>query len=339
MDVPALQAPPATVLIIEDDRRIATMLLETLDLEGYEPIIAGTGEEGVRRAVLDQPQLVICDLMLPGMDGFEVVRQLRAHMRTRHIPILVLSARHDVDYKVRALERANDYLTKPFDTNELLARIKTQLRIYQSQALSALTGLPSGLAVEEEINTCLRTSAPWAILYPDLDHFKAYNDRYGPLAGNNLIRLLAQIIEETVNELGDETNFVGHFGGDDFVVITSPDCAEAICLRVEARWDSESKIYYSAEDLARGTLVSTDRQGKPQVFPLVGVSIGVVTNLRRPIVTREEFSRVAAETKHRAKQIPGSSHFIDQRASSHDRLPAPHPDPGPESLYPLQPAE
>lgn len=337
MDVPAFQSPPATILVIEDDARIATMLTETLDLEGYEPLVANSGEEGVRRALHDQPQLVICDLMLPGMDGFEVVRQLRASPRTRHIPILVLSARDEVDCKVRALELANDYLTKPFDTNELLARIRAQLRLYQTNMLSALTGLPSGLAVEDAINSCLRTSAPWAILYPDLDHFKAYNDRYGPLAGNNLIRLLARIIEESSAEVGTERDFLGHIGGDDFVVITAPERAEPVCHRIEARWDVESKAFYTAEDLSRGTLASTDRQGRQQVFPLVGVSIGVVTNAARPIVTREEFSRVAAETKHQAKLITGSSHFIDRRASSHERLPTPLADGGPNDLF--QPLE
>lgn len=333
MDVPALQAPPATILVIEDDVRIATMLTETLELEGYEALVASSGEEGVRQAIHHQPQLVICDLMLPGMDGFEVVRQLRASARTRHIPILVLSARHGVDCKVRALELANDYLTKPFDTDELLARIRAQLRLYQTNMLSALTGLPSGLALEDAINSCLRTSAQWAILYPDLDHFKAFNDRYGPLAGNNLIRLLAHIIEESVAEAGTERDFIGHFGGDDFVVITTPERAESICCRIEARWDIESKVYYTAEDLARGVLISTDRQGNRQVYPLVGVSIGVITNAARPIVTREEFSRVAAETKHQAKLIPGSSHFIDRRASSHESLPTPLADSGPTDLF------
>lgn len=339
MDVPSLQAPPATILIIEDDTRIAHMLRDTLELEGYEPLLAGTGEAGIQCALHEQPQLIICDLILPGIDGFEVVSQLRSGHRTRHIPILVLSARHDVDYKVRALERANDYLTKPFDTNELLARIRAQLRMYQTNALSPLTGLPSGLAVENAINACLRNSTPWAILYPDLDHFKAYNDRYGPLAGNNLIRLLSHIIEESVNELGNQTDFVGHFGGDDFVVITTPDRAEALCLRIEARWDTENRAYYSAEDLAQGTIISVDRQGNQQVFPLVGVSIGVVTNAIRPIVTREEFSRVAAETKHQAKKMPGSSHFIDQRADGHKTFGSPLTDSTPYGFIPIQPTE
>lgn len=338
MDVPALQAPPATILIIEDDARIARMLRETLELEGYEPLVAATGEEGVRRALHDQPQLIVCDLILPGIDGFEVVRQLRAGTRTRHIPILILSARHDVDYKVRALERANDYLTKPFDTDELMARIRAHLRMHQTNALSPLTGLPSGLAVENAINMCLRTSAPWAILYPDLDHFKAYNDCYGPLAGNNLIRLLASIIEETVQELGNSTDFVGHFGGDDFAVITTPDRVDAICLHIESRWDQESLVNYKAEDRERGTLASIDRQGIEQVFPLVSVSIGVVTNTARPIVTREEFSRVAAETKHHAKRMLGSSHFVDKRSSSHELLGPSLPD-GLGGFVSFQPGE
>lgn len=322
MDVPGLESPPATILIIEDDVKIAHLLQETLEFEGYSAVVATRGEDGIAYAARELPQLVLLDLMLPGIDGFEVVQMLRANTRTAHIPVVVLSARHDVEDKVRALECANDYLTKPYDGDELLARIRSHLRNARSTAMSPLTGLPGGLAVETAINQCLRSTQPWAILYLDLDHFKAYNDVYGPLQGNELIRLLARVALESVRELGDDFEFVGHIGGDDFIIITSPERAEPLCRRVEARWDRESRAHYSPEDASRGTIVATDRQGRRQIYPLVSVSIGVVTNLLRPITTREEFSRVAAEVKRQAKYLPGSSHLVDQRSSRADDRPA-----------------
>jgi diguanylate cyclase (GGDEF)-like protein len=318
MDVTGLQLPPPVILVIEDDPAISRLLQETLELEGYTVLIAATGEEGIALAVSDLPHLVILDLMLPGIDGFAVVDALRANERTAHMPVLVLSAYKDVDYKVRALEAANDYLTKPFDGDELIARVRNQLRNLRSILASPLTGLPAGLRVEHAIEQCLRSSEPWAILYLDLDHFKAYNDVYGFVAGNEVIRLLARVAGESLREEGNPTDFLGHIGGDDFLITTTPDCAEAVCQSIEARWDRESLRLYAPEDLQRGGLLAQNRLRQIQFYPLISVSIGVVTNQRRQIATMEEFSRIAAEVKQRAKANPGSSHYFDQRASSRD---------------------
>jgi diguanylate cyclase (GGDEF)-like protein len=316
MDVPALDSPPPRILVVEDEPAIARLLHATLEAEGYATLVARTGEEGIEQAVREVPELILLDLVLPGIDGFEVVQRLRGNARTAHIPVVVLSARHDTNDKVRALNsQANDYLTKPFNFDELMARIRTQLRNVRESLLSPLTGLPSGLRIEHSIAQTLRSNQSWAILYLDLDNFKAYNDVYGPLRGNELIRLLGRVANESVREAGNPNDFVGHIGGDDFIVITTPNRTQSICERIVSRWDRESFSYYSPEDAQRGTLIAEDRQGQLQVYPLVGVSIGVVTNQHRPIVTMEAFSRIAAEAKLRAKAISGSSYFVDQRGS------------------------
>lgn len=315
MDVTAFEAPPPAILIVEDDPAIGRMLAATLEAEGYAALVAQSGEEGIARAMREVPQLLILDLLLPGMDGFAVVEYLRGNIKTAHIPVVILSARHDTADKVRAFaSQVDDYLTKPFNTDELLARIRTQLRHSQENTLSALTLLPSGLRVERAIEQQLSGSGLWSILYLDLDNFKAFNDVYGFLRGNELIRLLARIASETVRDQGNITDFVGHIGGDDLVIITTPDRVEPICRGVITRWTVESRASYDPADLARGALIATDRQGVMQRFPLVGVSIGVVTNMRRPISSMEEISAVAAEVKHKAKSLPGSSYYIDQRS-------------------------
>lgn len=323
MDVTAFESPPPSILIVEDDPTIGRMLAATLEAEGYSALVASSGEEGIARAMRDVPQLLILDLLLPGIDGFTVVERLRGNIKTSHIPVVILSARHDTADKVRAFaSQVDDYLTKPFNTDELLARIKTQLRHSQENTLSALTLLPSGLRVERAIEQQLAGADLWSILYLDLDNFKAFNDVYGFLRGNELIRLLARIVSETVRDEGNLTDFVGHIGGDDLVIITTPDKVDTVCQRIIARWSAESRALYDPADLAHGALVAKDRQGVTQRFPLVGVSIGVVTNLRRPITTMEEVSAVAAEVKHKAKSIPGSSYYIDQRGA-HDGPPPP----------------
>ena len=152
MDIPALELPPPRILVVEDEPAIARLLHAMLEAEGYATLVEHTGEDGIESALREMPELIILDLMLPGMDGFEVVKRLRSNARTAHIPVLILSARHDTNDKVRALNsQANDYLTKPFNSDELLARIRTQLRQVRESLLSPLTGLPSGLRIEHAI--------------------------------------------------------------------------------------------------------------------------------------------------------------------------------------------
>jgi diguanylate cyclase (GGDEF)-like protein len=313
---PAFEAPPATILVVEDDPQLGRLLRETLEIEGYAVKVAPSGEEGLSYALREVPQLLLLDIMLPGIDGFEVVEQLRRNAKTAHIPVVMLTARQDTADIVRAFDsEVDDYLTKPFKTDELIVRIRTQLRHVRESLLSPLTGLPSGLRVERAIEHQLQLAATWSILYLDIDNFKAYNDVYGFLRGNDLIRLLAHVVSEVVRDEGNINDFTGHIGGDDFVVITTPDRVERICRALIQRWKNESRAYYTAEDAQRGTLLAVDRQGQRQAYPLCGISIGVVTNQHRPIISMEEVSRIAAEVKAKAKSTSGSHYYIDQRTS------------------------
>src|SRR5205807_9033430 len=161
---------------------------------------------------------LILDLMLPGIDGYEVVRRLHTYPKTIHIPIVVLSSLGEPKDKVSAFETGvDDYITKPFHTDELIARIHAQLRRVQQNFLSPLIGLPGGFQVELAIKHKLNSKEPWSLLYLDLDNFKAFNDAYGFLTGNDMIRLVGRICQRVVREFGNPDDFVGHVGGDDFV--------------------------------------------------------------------------------------------------------------------------
>jgi len=307
---------PQTILVIEDDQRVGDMLLATLQLEGYSASRAWTGEEGLLTAQRDVPGLMIVDLTLPGIDGFSVVEQLRADLKTAHIPIIMLSASHETRHKVRAFESGvDDYLTKPFSVEELLARIRARMHPRESY-LSPLTGLPAGKRIEQAITQQLAMGGLWALVYFDLDNFKAYNDTYGFVQGNYLIELMAQIAADCLREEGAPNDFLGHIGGDDFLIVTTPDHVAPLCEGIMRRWDAESRTLYAESDLARGTLEALDRQGRPQRFPLVCVSLGVVTNERRPIASIEEISQTAAEVKAKAKSLSGSGYYVDQRTTA-----------------------
>lgn len=304
----------ANILVVEDERLIAGLLKETLEIEGYRVVTILNGEDAIQYALRETPHLIVLDLMLPGIDGYEVVRGLRSNPKTMHIPIVVLSALSDVADKVRAFELGvDDYITKPFNTDELLARIRTQLRRIQQNFLSPLIGLPGGLQVELAIKHKLNSLDPWSILYLDLDNFKAFNDVYGFLTGNNIIRLVGRICQQMVREYGNVDDFVGHIGGDDFVIVTTPDRAKPLCLQIIDHYKKESIAFYHAEDLERGSISGIDRKGRPYQFPLVCLSIGVVSNQVRRPHSIQEVSYLAAEAKYYAKQSTSNICYISSR--------------------------
>lgn len=306
----------ANILVVEDERVIAKLLKETLQFEGYQVVTVLNGEDAVQYALRETPHLIVLDLMLPGIDGYEVSRRLRAHPKTMHIPIIALSGYSELPDKVRAFEiGVDDFITKPFQTDELLARIGTQIRRIQQSCLSPLIGLPGGLQVELAIKQKLSTPDPWSILYVDLDNFKAFNDIYGFLTGNDIIRLVGSICQRVTREYGNPDDFVGHIGGDDFVIVTTPDRCNRLCHQITEAYKEESAVFYRVEDLRRGWINGTDRMGHPYQFPLVSLSIGVVnSHLRRP-QSIQEVSALAAQAKSYAKQATDNVYYISPHRS------------------------
>jgi diguanylate cyclase (GGDEF)-like protein len=210
---------------------------------------------------------------------------------------------------------ADDYLVKPLDYAEVGARVRAHIRRAQLKpAMNPLTGLPGNLIIEHEIR---RLVAPghglFAVLYADFNHFKAYNDVYGFPAGDEAIRLLARVLTTAMAELGNPADFVGHVGGDDFVVITSPDRCDAIAQRVISDFDREAPKLYNPADRRRGYLTAKDRQGLIKKFPMLGVAIAIVHNQHHPIGSHWEIGELGAELKRFAKTRPGSAYVKDQR--------------------------
>src|SRR5258708_4024656 len=293
----------ANILVVEDERLIARLLKETLQIEGYQVVTVLRGEDAVQYTLRETAHLVLLDMKLPDMDGYEVIRQLRSHTKSMHIPIIVQSALADCIHKVRAFEMgADDYVTKPFNTEELLARVRTQLRRVQQNFLSPLIGLPGSYQVELAIKRKLTSADPWSILYLDLDNFKAFNDVYGFLTGNDLIRLVGRVCQRVVRDAGNTDDFVGHIGGDDYVIVTTPDRAQTLCRMIRDAYRIESRALYHPEDLRRGSISGVDRKGRPYQFPLVSLSIGVVNSQVRRSHTLQEGSYLAPEAKCHPKQ-------------------------------------
>lgn len=306
---------PIKVLVVDDERNILDIIRFNLEVEGFEVITCMDGEDALRMVQQVQPDLILCDIMMPVVDGLDVCRRLKADGRTNQVPVVMLSARTQTHDKIASIEAgADDFITKPFDFSDLVARIKINLiRAKQKRDVSPLTGLPGSISIESETKNRIAKGRLFATLYIDIDNFKPFNDIYGFPTGDKAVRILTSIIDEAVKRLGNVDDFIGHGGGDDFVVITSPEKASAIAEDIIGGFDEEIVTLYKEDDLKRGYSVLVDRLRRDNYIPIMTLSIGIASNYQRKISTHWEVGEIAKETLNYAKSIPGSTYFVDRR--------------------------
>jgi len=303
------------VLVADDDPDILTVVKVNLELDGFELDTAVDGEDALQRATSNPPNVIILDIMMPRMDGLTALHRLRSQASTASIPIILLTARGLPEDRVRGLELgADDYITKPFDITELAARVRAVLRRTQAaRDLSPLTGLPGNFKITAEIETSIKEGREFALVHGDLDNFKAFNDHYGFMRGDEVIRFCGNCLTDAATSLGIDGAFVGHIGGDDFVAMIPPSVAESFCKEVIERFDDGILDLYDTADALRGYIEVVDRRGERYAFPVVSLSLGVASTDVRDIGTQWEASAIAVEMKEFAKKQPGSTYRIDRR--------------------------
>jgi diguanylate cyclase (GGDEF)-like protein len=308
-------ADPIKVLVVDDERNILDIIKFNLEVEGYEVITSLDGEDALDKVHETRPDLILCDIMMPELDGLEVCRRLKADGRTNQIPVVMLSAKTQAQDKIASIDAgADDFITKPFDFSDLVARIKINLvRAGHKRDVSPLTGLPGGISIEAETKKRIARESLFSTLFVDIDNFKPFNDLYGFPSGDEAIQMLAAIIDDSVRKFGNIDDFIGHSGGDDFVVITSPDKASTIAEEIISVFDSKVASLYREEDLKRGYSILVDRLGRDNYIPIMTLSIGIASNSKRHITTHWEVGEIAKETLNYAKSIPGSTYFMDRR--------------------------
>jgi diguanylate cyclase (GGDEF)-like protein len=202
---------------------------------------------------------------------------------------------------------ANDYITKPFDLSEVAQRVRNTLDwSRQQRSASPLTGLPGNHSINDEIRHRLNASEPFALLQIDIDHFKAFNDYYGYGRGDEAIQMLARLLSETVSRAGGEQGFVGHIGGDDFVVLCSCDAAEGIGEEIVEAFNKAALGLYDEEDRSRGHVDVLNRRHVVERFPLMSLTIAMVSTDRVPVTHLAQLIDIAQELKAHGKGIPGS---------------------------------
>ncbi|MFC1674828.1 response regulator [Candidatus Omnitrophota bacterium] len=304
------------ILVVDDEPDIRDIIKTALSEEGYEVIEAKDGEEALKAIHDKDPDLVLLDYRIPKIDGREVCRRIKKDILMSHLPIIMVTGSGEVDDKVGGIDAgADDYIVKPFDPKELLARVRMTLRHTERDlGASPLTHLPGNIPIINELRRRIESKALFAVCYVDLDKFKAYNDKYGFERGDGVIRETARILIRATKSLGKPDDFIGHVGGDDFVVITDVKSVDKLCEEVIADFDKAAPSFYNQDDAERGYILARDRQGAKQKVPLASISIGVVTNESRKIEHLAQVGEIGAELKEAAKALEGSNYVRDRRA-------------------------
>jgi diguanylate cyclase (GGDEF)-like protein len=303
------------VLVIDDDEQVTRLVKRVLERAGFECVTVNDGMAAQEAAVTWRPDIILLDLMLGDTTGDQILIALRGDFRTRLIPIVFLTVRDSLKDKVEhLLAGADDYVTKPFLPEELVARLRSVMsRSTSARELSPLTGMSGNSDILREINRRLALQQRFAVLYPDLDSFKSYNDHYGFLQGDSVIKTLANIILEVLEENPSPEHFAGHVGGDDFVILTEPGMAETLATEVTTRFDTAVPALYEPEDRDNGFIESQERNGATLRSPLVSVSIGIVIAEPGSYSSAAALAARAAEVKSVAKRMPGSKWVLDRR--------------------------
>ena len=237
------------ILIIEDDLDVAEMLNAYFRVQGYEVFTVNWGEDGVRSCQTVHPDLVILDIRLPDIDGYEVARRLRSDRRTADIPIIFLTEKRDRSDRLQGLELgADDYITKPFDVQELRLRVRNALkRVSQGSLTNPVTGLPEGALVDEKLSEVLGKEGV-ALLFISIDNMVSFREAYGFVASDDVLRAISLMIVNTMREVSRPEDFLGHVSGTDFVLVLPPSNLSALSEKLRIRLEQSVEYFYPIKD-------------------------------------------------------------------------------------------
>ena len=288
----------ARLLIVEDDIDISTMLRIYFSSQGYDVDVAGRGSEALEKTRHVMPHLIILDIMLPDIDGYGVCRTLRMNTRTSHIPVIFLTQKDERSDRLQGLELgADDYITKPFDIEELKLRVQNAIARSERESLTdPQSGLPAGRMIEDQLRRMIRQK-DWAFMDIRINNFEPFKDVYGFIAANDALRFTAMMLGEVADELGTDNDFIGHAGGDNFVMITNEEKAQAIRARMKERFADEIQSHYTFADRQQGFITAPDKDGSTRQVPLMTLGVGVVTPSTHYFADIREITELAAEER------------------------------------------
>jgi len=289
-----------TILIVEDDTDTLEMLSTYFQAQGYNIITAVMGEDALKICKETPPDLIIEDIRLPDIDGYEVCRRLRQNLRTSQIPVIFLTELKDRSDRIAGLKLgAVDYITKPFDMQELRLRVRNAIRRAGYESLvSPVTGLPDAKVIDERLKSLLGRK-DWAVLHVGLANVEAFNDAYGFVAGDDALRAVGLIISNVVDEAGSMDDFVGHISQSEFMVLTVPDRVETLRDRLVDRLSRAIRYFYPLKDREQVETTDQGTKSKKTSVPTLAVEIGAVSGEESQFTSVREVKQAA-----KAARIP-----------------------------------
>ena len=313
------------ILIIDDSIEHIKILIRLL-ADQYDVFFAKSGREGLGLLETTVPDLILLDIVMPGMDGFEVCRHIKESAKWHETPLIFISVQGDDADETRGLELgAIDYIAKPFNPAIVKARIKNHLqlrtamreleRLY-AMALDAnpITGLPGNNSIAGQIELVLRSdNQNNTVIYTDIDNFKAYNDKYGFARGDEVIRFMATVLKKAINDAECPGAFIGHVGGDDFILIAPSARSAYVGQEIIKNFDRDITNFYNRQDIDLRYIQATDRRGQLQIYPIMSISIAGIDLTYRQYSSYLEVNDACVEMKKMAKAMPGSTICFNQR--------------------------
>ncbi|MDP8259891.1 MAG: diguanylate cyclase [Candidatus Gygaella obscura] len=310
------------ILIISSDDNLKEVLYFCFDGWGYDVVF-------LRQPILDlnhirkiSPDVIVVDAHSARRSDLDLCRLIKDDFNTSLIPIITLISKRQLRSHLLSIKQGvDDYLIKPPDPLDLRVRVEMALKRAQySHFRSPLTGLPGARYIEEEARVRLKSNSLFSFGYLDIDNFKYFNDVYGYINGDKVILQVAYMLYDTIKQLGNKDDFIGHIGGDDFVFITTPDRHKDICLKFIDMFDKVIPFHYSASDRNNGYVVARDRTHKIKKIALMSVSLAIVNRYNR-----KDFSDIIqvnerlTEIKKYLKGINGSKFMAERRNYKSDK--------------------
>lgn len=303
------------ILLVDDDVDLAELIKTKLAAEGHDVFTIHTGEGAFEKAKEVRPESLILDIMLPGVNGYQICRRIRKDPELYKIGILILTALGEEPEVQHGLEQgADDFLAKPFKLDHLMEKLAGLKSLQEAVARpSPITNLPGTEAIKREINHRLARGTAIAACYIDVVGFKAYCAAYGQQGQKRALEYLAQLLTRLTHHLGVYESFVAHLGGEHFVVLLNMEDYERFCSSLMQTFDTTVHQLYSAKDVQRGHIVALDKQGKEQRYPLMALSIGVAHTQFRNYKSAKKMFEVLAQTRQMAQPKGKSAVFVDRR--------------------------
>ena len=302
------------IYIIDDDDA-SIVIFRELFKNDPEYKFTSVKTEQIDIALKNIPSLIVINEDAIDRNVVDLCKKIRKDEDNTITPVIVVSSKGEREHRLKILQESIEYfIKKPVDEQYLYYTVKNINRLLATnRRISPLTGLPGNVQIHAELKKRLSKKEAFCVMYLDLDNFKAYNDVYGFLKGDQIIEFTAETIVKCIHDSGLENTFIGHIGGDDFIVLVPGNSCEKLCQNILAHFDHNVSKYFTDDDIDKGYIEVANRKGIIEQFPLTSLSIGVVVADEGRFSNILEIGEIGAQVKHAAKSVMGSSYAVDRR--------------------------